>query len=413
MIDPRDKAVLERAFHAAIAASDPAASVRRALPERPKGRTVVVGAGKAAARMAEALVDAWDGPLEGVVVTRTGHAAGARTGPVEVLEASHPTPDAASERAALRLLHAVRGLTPDDLVIALISGGGSALACRPLDGLTLDDKQAVTRALLASGATIDEMNRVRQRLSGIKGGRLAAAAAPARVVTLAISDVPGDAPWTIASGPTVPAPHEGETAERIVARYNLALPDAARAVLTSAASRPPMDLPLGEVRIVASPRQALDAAAAAARAEGIPAQVLSDRIEGEAREAGIVLSAIARSSSGPLLLLSGGETTVTLRGTDGRGGRNAEFALAAALALRGTTGISGLAADTDGIDGSEDNAGAFFDGTSAERMFAAGLDPFDAQARHDSWAAFNAVGDLLITGPTGTNVNDFRAFLIR
>ncbi len=422
MIDPAARDLLERAFRAAVDASRPAEAVQRALPDRPRGRTVVIGAGKASAQMAEALVAAWDGPLSGVVVTRTGHAEGARTGPVEVLEASHPRPDAASERAADRLVAAVSGLSADDLVIALISGGGSSLLCRPLPGLSLADKQAVTDALLASGATIGEMNRVRQRLSGIKGGRLAAAAAPARVVTLAISDVPGDLPDIIASGPTVAAAAEGDSAERIIARYGLDLPAAVAAALRSPASHPPAAeaLPPGEVRIVASPRRALEAAAEVARAAGIAAHVLSDRVEGEAREAGKALSAIALSCAdqaqpfaAPVLLLSGGETTVTLRAKGGRGGRNGEFALGAALALRGAAGIAGLAADTDGIDGSEDNAGAFFDGETAAGMIAAGIDPFEAQARHDSWGAFEAVDQLFVTGPTGTNVNDFRAFLVR
>ena len=421
MIDPNARDLLERAFRAAVKASLPGEAVRRALPERPRGRTVVVGAGKAAAQMAEALAEAWEAPLEGAVVTRTGHGAGARTGPIEVLEARHPVPDAGSERAAGRLLDAVSGLTGDDLVIALISGGGSALLCRPLPGLSLADKQAVTDALLSSGATIGEMNRVRQRLSGIKGGRLAAAAAPARLVTLAISDVPGDRPDIIASGPTVAADPEGENAERIIARYGLELPDAVARVLAAPFSHPPApgDLPPSDVRIVASPRQALEAAAEFARSAGIAAHVLSDRIEGEAREVGKALAAIAQSCAGlgqpfsrPVLLLSGGETTVTLQGSGGRGGRNGEFALGAALALRGVEGITGLAADTDGIDGSEDNAGAFFDGGTAARMIAGGIDPFEAQARHDSWGAFDRVDQLFVTGPTGTNVNDFRAFLV-
>ena len=414
MTDGDAREVLTSLFRAAVAASQPGPAVRAHLPEPPSGRTVVVGAGKAAAQMAEALVEAWEGPISGVVVTREGHAAGARTGPVEVLEARHPTPDARSEAAGARLLAEVAGLSADDLVIALISGGGSALACAPLPGLSLADKQAVTQALLASGATISEMNRLRQRLSAIKGGRLAAAAAPARVVTLAISDVPGDLPDVIASGPTVAVP-EGDAAEAIVARYGLELPEAVARVLATAASQPPRAV-AGDFRLIASPQRALEAAARAAQARGIEARILSDRIEGEAREAGKVLAAIARSAAAggrPLVLLSGGETTVTLRGSGGRGGRNGEFALGAALALRGAEGIAGLAADTDGIDGSEDNAGAFFDGWTAARMIAAGVDPFEAQARNDSWGAFDAVGDLFVTGPTGTNVNDFRAILIR
>jgi len=373
-----------------------------------------------ARQMAEALVNAWDGPLSGVVVTRTGHGVGCETGPIEVIEARHPTPDAASEIAAARLFDAVSGLGPDDLVIALVSGGGSALLCRPLPGLTLSDKQVMTQALLASGATIEEMNRVRQRLSGVKGGRLAQAAAPAKVVTLAISDVPGDVADIIASGPTVPTRASTETAEQIIARYRINTSPRVAKVLTTLASTPPRaaQLPGGAFHLIASPQKSLEAAAAVARAAGVTPLILSDRIEGEAREAGRVLAAIAQSrpdqmlTTRPMLFLSGGETTVTLGNTSGRGGPNGEFALAAALALRGTKGVTGLAADTDGVDGSENNAGAFFDGATVERMIAVGIDPFEAMSQHDSWGAFSAIDQLFMTGPTGTNVNDFRGFLV-
>lgn len=414
------KAFLENLFRVAVARAQPALAVKAALPERPKGRTIVVGAGKASAQMAQAFEAAWDGPLSGVVVTRYGF--GAPTREIEVLEARHPVPDAAGEAAARRLLDTVRGLTADDLVVALISGGGSALLAAPGPGMSLADEQAVNAALLASGAPIGAMNVVRTQLSAIKGGRLAAAAAPARVATLVVSDVPGDDPALVASGPTIPSAAGRAEARAIVKRYGIALPDAAAWLLASEANPAPRpDDPVfarNTVEVIASARLSLEAAAAEAEAGGVPAAILSDAIEGEAREVAKVHAALAREIlargrplSKPQVLLSGGETTVTVRGK-GRGGRNAEFLLSFALAIEGILGISALAADTDGIDGSEDNAGAFADGTSASRMRAAGIDPAAALAGNDAYSAFATIGDLFVTGPTGTNVNDFRAILV-
>jgi glycerate 2-kinase len=415
------KAFLESLFRAAVARAQPAQAVASALPERPRGRTVVVGAGKASAQMAQAFEAAWDGALSGVVVTRYGY--GAPTDRIEVLEASHPVPDAAGEEAARRLLAAVSGLTADDLVVALISGGGSALLAAPGPGMSLADEQVVNAALLASGAPIGAMNVLRKELSAIKGGRLAALAAPARVATLVVSDVPGDDPALVASGPTIPSPSGRAEARAIVDRYHIALPKAAARLLVSAENPSPRPgdpvFMRNTVEVIASARLSLEAAAAVAEAAGIPAAILSDAIEGESREVAKVHAAIAREVaargrpfSKPHLLLSGGETTVTLRG-QGRGGRNAEFLLALAIAIDGVTGISALAADTDGIDGSEDNAGAFADGTTASRLRAVGVDPAGALANNDAYGAFAAIGDLFVTGPTGTNVNDFRAILIR
>ena len=433
MIDPR--LLFARLFDAAVAAADPALVIRDFLPARPRGRTVVVGAGKASARMAAAFEAAWDGPLEGVVVTRRGQKAGggAACRRIEVIEAGHPVPDAAGLAASARLLEAVRGLTRDDLVVALISGGGSALLPAPPAGMELADEIAVNEALLASGAPISAMNTVRKHLSAIKGGRLALAARPARVVTLVVSDVPGDNPAFVASGPTVADAAGRADALAIVEAYRLALPDAAmRHLRTPAADAPGPDDPRlsgNEVRIVASAARALEAAAAEAARHGLRAAILSDAIEGEARDVGVVHAAVAREIAlrdrpfaRPVVMLSGGETTVTIRGAGdgksggkngGKGGRNGEFLLAFALAVDGCAGIDGFAADTDGIDGSGDNAGAFADGATAARMRAAGVDPRAALSRHDSWTAFRAAGGLFSPGPTGTNVNDFRAVLVR
>ncbi len=413
------RTILETLFRAAVAAADPARVVPPALPEPPAGRTVVVGAGKAAAGMAAAVEARWPGPLGGLVVTRYGHAAtGARPDRIEVAEAGHPVPDAAGLEATQRLCGLVEGLSADDLVIALISGGGSALLAAPLPGITLADKIAVTRQLLACGAPISDVNTVRRHLSAVKGGRLAARAAPARVATLILPDVPGDAPELVASGPTVPGRASRDDALGVIDRFGLGVPARVRAaILADAARLPDPDDPRfarNTVRIVGSARLSLEAARDAARRLGLEAILLSDRVEGAAREAAREHAALALATSGgrrPIVLLSGGETSVTLRGT-GRGGRNAEFALAAALALDGTDGVFGLAADTDGIDGSEDNAGAVFDGTTCARLRAAGRDPRALLDDNDSHAAFDALGDLLFTGPTGTNVNDFRALLI-
>jgi hydroxypyruvate reductase len=419
--DARARVALRAVFDAAVAAADPRVVLARHLPERPRGRCIVVGAGKSAAVMAAALEDAWpDFLLTGVVVTRYGHAVPTRR--IEVLESSHPVPDANGEAAARRILKAVTGLGPDDLVIALISGGASALMPLPAPGLTLADKQAINRALLASGATISEMNAVRKHFSGIKGGRLAAAAAPARVVTLAISDVPGDDPAVIGSGPTVPDPTTFAEVRAIIARYGISPSPAVAARLAQDADETPKpgSLPRTEFRLIATPAMALQAAAEAARAHGLAPLILGDALEGESREMGTVMAGIARSvrSHGfplpaPALLLSGGETTVTIgKSPAGRGGRNTEFLLALAVALAGTPCVWAIAGDTDGIDGTDDAAGAIVTPDTLARARAAGLDARAVLAAHDSYRLFDAIGDLVRTGPTLTNVNDVRAILI-
>ena len=417
------KAFLVSLFDAAVAAADPGITIREHLPARPTGRTIVVGAGKGAAQMAAAFEKAWDGPLEGTVVTRYGYAAPCER--IEVIEAAHPVPDKAGLAAARRLIERVSGLSEDDLVVALICGGGSALLPAPAGSLTLDDEIAVNRALLASGAPIAAMNAVRKHVSAIKGGRLAAAAYPARVVSLVVSDIPGDDPALVASGPTVPDATTRDDALAIVAAYAMKLPAAVMAHLASpGADAPRPDDPRfarNSVAVIASAAQSLEAAAVAAKAQGIEAAILSDSIEGEARDVGSVHAAIAREVaakdrpfSKPLVILSGGETTVTLRGKGGgKGGRNSEFLLSFALGIDGVAGVEALAADTDGIDGSEDNAGAFADGTSVSRMRAVGVDAKAALGGNDAFTAFAAAGDLFSPGPTGTNVNDFRAILIR
>lgn len=413
--DPRP--FLNELFKAAVAAADPDAILAAHLPEPPRGRTVVVGAGKAAARMARAFERSWPGEVDGVVVVPYGQALALRQ--IRVLEAAHPVPDEAGLAASRQLLEAVSGLGEDDLVIALVSGGGSALLPAPVDGLELADEIALNRALLASGAPIAAMNLIRRQISRIKGGGLAAAAAPARVVSLILSDVPGDDPAEVASGPTVPGP--GGPAEALAAarRYGIELPERVAAVIEAARDLPRPELPRTHVhKVIGSAALSLEAAAAVCRRHGIAAAILSDAIEGEARDVGRVHAALAlevarrnRPFEKPVVLLSGGETTVTLRGR-GKGGRNTEFLLAFALAIDGEQGIHALAADTDGIDGSEDNAGAFADGTSVERMRQAGVNAADRLAGNDAWSAFHAAGDLFVTGPTGTNVNDFRAILI-
>ncbi|WP_297105938.1 glycerate kinase [uncultured Devosia sp.] len=412
--------LLERLFHQAVAQAQPALAVERHLPAPPKGRTIVVGAGKASAQMARAFEQAWPGDLTGLVVTRYGYAE--RCERIEIIEAAHPVPDAAGEAAALRLLEMVSGLTADDLVVALISGGGSSLLPAPAPGLTLADEQAINRALLASGAPIGVMNLIRNQFSTIKGGRLALAAAPARVATLVVSDVPGDDPALVASGPTLPLAGGRAEAQRLAALYRIELPDMAARLLASQDNLPPAaEDPAfagNSVTTIASAALSLEAAAELARANGFEAAILSDSIEGEARDVAQVHAALAREIvlrdrpfRKPIVLLSGGETTVTLRGK-GRGGRNGEFLLALAIALDGVAGVSALAGDTDGIDGSEDNAGAFVDGNTARRMREAGIDPQATLADNDAYGAFAAIGDLFVTGPTGTNVNDFRAIAI-
>lgn len=415
------RAFLLRLFEAAVARADPLLCVPPHLPEHaPKGRTIVVGAGKAAAAMARALETHWPHDLSGLVVTRYGHAV--RCDRIEVVEAGHPVPDETGVEAAARILDLAYEATEGDLVICLLSGGGSALLALPALGLTLADKRAVTAALLRSGARIDEINTVRKHLSAIKGGRLAAAAHPARVLTLSISDVPGDDPAVIASGPTIADPSTFADARAIIAGYGIDPPVSVAAALAASADETPKPgdprLARAETIIVARPRDSLDAAAALARAEGIAPIILGDALEGEARQSAIFHAGIARQIAhhgqpvtAPAVILSGGETTVTVRG-HGRGGRNAEFALALALALDGAAGIHAIACDTDGIDGTEDNAGALIGPDTLARARALGLDPASALDANDSHAIFQALGDLVMTGPTRTNVNDFRAILV-
>ncbi|MCG8543347.1 MAG: glycerate kinase [Alphaproteobacteria bacterium] len=416
--DPR--ALLEGLLQAAIASAQPARCVPPHLPDPPRGRTVVVGAGKASAAMAKAVEDNWPGPLEGLVVTQHGYRVDCDD--IAIVEASHPVPDAAGERAAHEILDLAAGAGAGDLVLCLISGGGSALLPLPADGLTLTDKQAVNHALLHSGAAIDEMNCVRKHLSAIKGGRLAAAAAPARTVTLLISDVPGDSPSVIASGPTVADATTCADAAAILQKYGIDPPPSVAAHW----QRPEAETPKpGDPRLaksatvlVATPQMALEAAADEARKAGVTPVILGDSIEGEAREVAKVHAAIARQvarhgqpAAPPAVLLSGGETTVTVRGK-GRGGRNAEFLLALAVALQEEAGIYALAADTDGVDGTEDNAGAFVLPETLARARRHGIDAKARLAENDGYGFFADLGDLVKTGPTLTNVNDFRALLI-
>ncbi|MGQ9365045.1 glycerate kinase type-2 family protein [Azospirillum sp. ST 5-10] len=418
MQDPRQ--LLRAMFTAAVEAALPAVCVPPHLPKPPRGRTVVVGAGKAAASMAKAVEDHWPGELSGLVVTRYGHAV--PTERIAVVEASHPVPDAAGEDAARRILDLVSGLGADDLVLCLISGGGSALLAAPAPGLTVADKQAVAKALLRSGADITEMNCVRKHLSAVKGGRLAMAAHPARVVSLVISDVPGDDLSVIASGPTVADPTSFADARAVIAKYGIDLPPAVRAHLERGEGETPKpgDPRLAGVEnvLVATPQASLEAAAAVARAAGVAPLILGDSLEGEAREVAKVHAAIARHAARtgqparpPCAILSGGETTVTVRGT-GRGGRNVEFLLGLAVALDGAPGIWALAADTDGIDGTEDNAGALLAPDTLARAAAAGVMAKERLADNDGYGFFGALDDLLVSGPTLTNVNDFRAMLV-
>ncbi|MGB6986586.1 MAG: glycerate kinase [Candidatus Aquilonibacter sp.] len=419
MNDSTIRGALRSIFDAAVASADPRKVLAAHLPERPsRGRVVVVGAGKSAALMASALEDAWPNvPLEGAVVTRYGYKVPTRH--IEVLEAAHPVPDTNSERAADRMLAAVAGLGPSDLVIALMSGGGSSLMAKPAPGLTLADKQAATESLLASGATIQEMNAVRKHLSAIKGGRLALAARPARVVTLAISDIPGDDPSMIASGPTLADASTVADVRAIVARYGLRLTSAVATYLEHAAETPKPGAIAQDVRLIATPAMALHAAAARARELGYSPLVLGE-LEGESRDLGIVMAGIARSVrvhsapvAPPVVLISGGETVVTLgSGPAGRGGRNMEFLLALALALNGAPNVWAIAGDTDGRDGTEDAAGAVVSPDTLARAAAAHLDPRIVLDRHDSFTLFDRLGDLVVTGPTLTNVNALRAVLI-
>ncbi|MEM7169073.1 MAG: glycerate kinase [Pseudomonadota bacterium] len=417
-MDPR--ATLKSLFDAALSAADPHLTLPSHLPAPPAGRTVVIGAGKAAAAMARAVEDNWPDPLEGLVVTRYEH--GLPCDRIEVVEAAHPVPDQAGRDAAERILDLARGLGPEDLLLCLISGGGSALLSLPAPGITLTEKQDVNRALLRCGARIDEMNCLRKHLSAIKGGRLAAAAAPAQVVSLMISDVPGDDPAVIASGPTVPDPTTFRDAREILSKYNIQAPESVRNFLAADAGETPKP---GDpifancaAHLISRPQDALEAAAIKAQEVGITPVILGDSIEGEAREVAQVMAGIARQvaqhgqpAPAPCVLLSGGETTVTLQGT-GRGGRNAEFLLALAVALEGHPMIHGLACDTDGIDGSEDNAGALFGPDSLARAETIGLSGKALLANNDGYGFFAGLEDLIVTGPTRTNVNDFRAVLI-
>lgn len=409
------RAFLNRLFEAAVAAADPMVRVPAALPPRPAGRLLVVGGGKASARMAEAVEEAW-GPCEGLVVTRYGYARPCRG--IEIVEAAHPVPDEAGVAATRRMLDMLRGLDRDDTVLALISGGGSALLCAPAPGLTLADKQALVRALLNSGAPIGEINTVRKQLSAVKGGRLAAAAFPAKLQALLISDVPGDDPADIASGPTVGDPGTPARALEILRRRGVEPPPAIAEALSRGGDPVRTDDPRlarTETRIIAAPTQSLDAAAAIARDAGIKPVLLGDALEGEAQEvaAAHAAEALRRRSrgGGPLVLLSGGELTVTHRGT-GTGGPNAEYVLASAIALDGAPGIHLIACDTDGVDGAAEIAGAIATPDTLARARAAGLDPARALADHDSHGFFQRLGDSVIPGPTLTNVNDFRAVLV-
>jgi len=408
-------------FSAAINAAKPERCVPSHLPPPPTGRVLVVGAGKASAAMARAVEQHWRGPLEGLVITRYGHAVACET--IEIVEAAHPVPDDAGAAATTRILEMVQGLTEDDLVLCLISGGGSALMTAPAPGLTLADKQAVNRALLRSGANITEMNCVRKHLSAVKGGRLAAAAAPARVISLMISDVPGDDPAVIASGPTVADPTTLVDARAILEKYQLTEHQAVMEVLSQDASETPKPgdagLSRSEVVMIATPQASLEAAAAVAREHGLAPVILGDAIEGEAREAAQVFAGVTRQVvrhgqpvRSPAVILSGGETTVTVRG-QGRGGRNAEFLLALTVALEGVNApVFALAGDTDGIDGSEDNAGAIMTPDSLARAAEIGVIARDRLADNDGYSFFEALDGLVMTGPTLTNVNDFRAIII-
>ena len=421
---------LRALFDVAVARAQPQHVMASVLPPPPKGRTLVLGAGKAAGAMAAALDALWPkhAPLAGLVVTRYGYVPPElrmRDGRIEVVEAAHPVPDAAGQAAAARMLELAGSLTKDDLVIALISGGGSALLALPAEGLSLADKQGINRALLLSGATITEMNCVRKHLSAIKGGRLAAACAPAPVLSLLLSDVPGDDPAVIASGPTVPDPTTCADALALLDRYAIDVPHGVRERLEAGELETPKPnhavFAHNRVKVIATPEQMLQAAAAACREAGLDAHILADDVEGESRDVALVHAAVARhvARTGqpfakPCVILSGGETTVTVQKgtTPGRGGRGSEFLLALALGLNGQAGVWGLAGDTDGIDGSEDNAGAWITPDTLQRAAIAGVNPRTMLEAHDAYSFFEACGDLLLTGPTYTNVNDFRAMLV-
>jgi len=418
---PNPRQFLLDLYTAAVSSVSAEKSLPSFLPRPPKqGRTLVIGAGKGAAAMAKTVEQHWPGDLSGLVVTRYGHGADCKQ--IEVVEASHPVPDEAGRQAAARMLAMVKGLTKDDLVLCLISGGGSALLALPAEGITLEQKQAINKALLKSGANIFEMNCVRKHLSAIKGGRLALACAPARVVTLMISDIPGDDPGIIASGPTLPDATTCVDALAVLRKYKIEIPPSVQAHLESGIGETPKPgdarLAANEHHVIATAQQALQAAAATAIAAGITPYILSDDMEGEARDIGLAHAAIARQITQydqpfkkPCVLISGGETTVTVRGT-GRGGRNAEFLLSLANALNGAPGMHAIACDTDGIDGSEDNAGAIYQPDSMKRAEELGVNAKALLENNDGYGFFSALGDLVVSGPTRTNVNDFRAILI-
>ena len=408
-----DRDLLRTLCDAAIAAAQPSLCLPAHLPAQPKGRTIVVGAGKASAAMAAAVEANWQGPLEGLVLTRYGH--GCPCQHIEIVEAAHPVPDRAGFEAAARIHDMVQNLTPDDLVLCLISGGGSALLTAPAAGISLAEKQAVNKSLLASGAPIGEMNCLRKHLSAIKGGRLAASAYPAKVVSLLISDVPGDDPSTVASGPTVADPTTRADALAILDKYNLDVAPSVRAFLETEAAETPKPgdarLATADTRMIATPRMSIDAAAKIASEHGYHVIDLGDDLEGEARNVGAAHAQIALQTTGPAIIASGGETTVTLKGK-GRGGRNAEYALALAIGLQGAANVSGVAIDTDGIDGSEDNAGARVSPDVLARARDKGVDAQTMLDNNDAYGFFQATGDLVMTGPTLTNVNDFRAIIV-
>jgi len=411
--------LLRDMFQAAVAAADPMVCVPPALPDPPTGKLVVIGAGKASARMSQAVEEHWDGELEGVVLTRYGHAAPCEK--IKIIEASHPVPDEAGVSGTKEILEAVSGLNEDDLVLALISGGGSALLTSPAGAITLDEKRAINQALLQSGAAIGEMNTVRKHLSAVKGGGLAAAAYPARVIALMISDVPGDEPGVIASGPTVGTETTAADALTLLKRYEIEISDSVQAHLESNDGPPKPDHPqLSKVenRVIAAPQISLEAAATVAREAGITPIILGDAIEGESRDVAKVHAGIAaqvvrhgQPLPSPCVLISGGETTVTVCG-NGRGGRNVEFSLALAIALESAPKVWAIAGDTDGIDGAEEIAGAVVTPDTLSRAAAIGIDPIEALSRNDGHTFFESLGLQVITGPTLTNVNDFRAVLI-
>ncbi|MFS8184063.1 glycerate kinase [Pseudovibrio denitrificans] len=414
------KRFLSDLFYAAIESAQPEKCIPNFLPAHPKGRLIVIGAGKASAAMARAVEDNWDGDLSGLVITRYGYNVPCQS--IEIIEAAHPVPDQAGLNGAKRMLELVSDLSADDTVLCLISGGGSSLLPLPFDGLSLEDKQSINKELLRCGATISEMNCVRRHLSQIKGGRLAAACHPAKVINLLISDVPGDDPINIASGPTVADPTTCADALAIVERYKIKLPARALEILeTGAGETPDADDPRlanVETHMIATPQIALEAAAALAEQQGISTYILGDSIEGEASDVGVVMAGIAKQVAArgqpfkaPCLLLSGGETTVTIKGK-GRGGRNVEFLLSLAVSLDGQKGVYALAGDTDGVDGIEEIAGAYCDPTTLERAWGKEINPRLSLANNDGHGFFEAIGDSIITGPTLTNVNDFRAIFI-